>query len=73
MADSKIKCCLCKREIVGLYVHVYKDGKYLPAHRDCRTGTTAKGRAVRKPKKPRCHETKALKKYRAAHEGAESQ
>lgn len=70
MADQKIKCCLCRREIVGLYVHVYKDGKYLPAHRDCHAGPTTGSRPRRK-KKARCHETKALKKYRADHEGGD--
>lgn len=70
-----MKCCLCHRAIVGgWYLHVFQDGKYQPAHRDCMSGAPCqlvRYQPPKRPKKKRCHLSKALRAYRKDHEGAE--
>ena len=70
-----MKCCLCHRAIVGgWYLHVFHDGKYRPAHRDCMSGAPCqliRYQPPKRPKKKRCHLSKALRAYRKDHEGAE--
>lgn len=49
-----MKCCLCHRAIVGgWYLHVYQDGMYRPAHRDCMSGAPCQLVRYQPPKRPK--------------------